>query len=559
MHEIINLSLSTHANHLNTQFYNTQQTYFVFDDKQVSKSYVDPSVRFRPDQAFSPRAAFWDFARGGFGNLKKYSGVYDEGSFKEPSVGEDFKIEKILTQNTSSNDTKSQDTEPKKNAYWTEYLRPNVHPTSLIGIPRWEYDPVSYPLGKQMGNDDSEGDTGNKSRPFCGYELGQETWKQASREEVGGSIRSGDDDSEYLDEHLRRTFEQCDLLSGISTATNVDSAWAGFTACLLEGVRDHYAPKAEIHLWAIQNNETQRISRQLQIDRVESVVSLVDKSDLYIPLVVPKFSEQNLPFDPVFFSSSLFNTVYEPYSVVSALRNTPRVSMSDLTNMLNEGTNRKVADCSFVIRTSKTKSSNSLQNKIIDLSWDSFPATSIFPSNTRDSRKRSHGTHLFSKTGIIRTGKFYQSTNSDTQVNRPTSAPASQNPWDAIFAADVAGASANISTWDKYFDEKKLKDNNEGTTMHRISCPQPLSLPVSMPEQVIDESCELLSVMSSSNSSCRIFKAMDNLVYRIGTGGGATGVKRVDNREELREDLGKLCQEHFFGSELSDVSDDDDL
>lgn len=475
----------------------------MFNDKDTAKSYVDPTVRFRPDKAFSPRAAFWDLA-GGFGRLNTYHGPYAQDStsvVEGNGQQQEFTVEKIKRE-TGASTTAA----PLKNTYWTDYLNLNVHPSSLVTVPNWEYDPVLYPLGKQVG------DQHDKPNPFCGFELGIETWNQVSKAEGG----KGTDDSEYLDAHVRRLLEQCDLFSGLSVTTNVDSAFASFTSRLLDSIKDNYAPKADTFVWAIQGSESQRLQRHLQFSRIESTVSLIERCSLYIPLVSPQDIVVPANLDPLYYTTAAFNTVYESYSLLSSLRNAPRVSMAELSWMLNEGSSRKVVDASSAIL-----------GQDIDASYD-------FSLSNKNAQK-----HTFTKTGIVRSPR------EPVPVglrSKPTlqSVPPSQNPWDAIFSAQ---GNSDEGVWEKYSGEKVSK-------ITKLSCPEPVAVTNSTPEELLNSTCEQLSMLSMSDGPSMAFKKMDELVYRIGKA-------FVDNRDELRQDLGKLRQDHSFGTENSDESDDD--
>lgn len=82
MHEILTLQLGHRANYVAAHFWNTQESYFTYDAHEAP-SPVDHDIHFRAglglrgEETFTPRTLIYDL-KGGFGTLKKGTGLYDE-------------------------------------------------------------------------------------------------------------------------------------------------------------------------------------------------------------------------------------------------------------------------------------------------------------------------------------------------------------------------------------------------------------------------------------------------------------------------------------------------
>ena len=299
MHEIVHLSHGPQANYLNTLFYNCQQNYFVYRDDQVARSLVDPSVRFVAGKEYTPRAAFWDF-RNGFGNLGKTSRVYEQIDSKQD----------ILTQNGA---VEVPATLTPAGSYWTDYLKVRVHPQSKHEIPGWEFDPELAPYGQVKGH--------TEGMSFATFDQGVDEYRQA---EVENS-------HEYLDLTVRRIFEQCDSLAGINMLTDM-TGWGGWTAAMLEPLRDDYASKVPIFSWAMSSA---RLKQRVTIDsHLETILALNEYSDLVIPIA----TDANQSF---LQNAQRVNLLFETICLNSSLRQS-RLSMREIADDLTIGTSAKI-------------------------------------------------------------------------------------------------------------------------------------------------------------------------------------------------------------------------
>lgn len=91
MHEILTLQFGHRANYLATHFWNTQESYFTYDDSQ-GLSPVNPNIHFRAgcgpkgEDTFTPRTLIYDL-KGGFGSMRKGAGLYEDDGKDEGARG----------------------------------------------------------------------------------------------------------------------------------------------------------------------------------------------------------------------------------------------------------------------------------------------------------------------------------------------------------------------------------------------------------------------------------------------------------------------------------------
>ena len=89
MHEVLTLQLGHRANHTATHFWNTQESYFTYDDADT-QSPIDHNIHFRAglgprgEDTFTPRTLIYDL-KGGFGSMRRGAGLYDEDDIEEDS------------------------------------------------------------------------------------------------------------------------------------------------------------------------------------------------------------------------------------------------------------------------------------------------------------------------------------------------------------------------------------------------------------------------------------------------------------------------------------------
>lgn len=379
MHEIIHLSHSAQANHLTTHFYNAQNSYFAYSDADIgSRSFVDPSVHFRQglgtDQktkTFTPRTIIWDM-RGGFGSLKKSNPLYNYEGQEEGDSEIDLwstGSAKLTSSSANTNSTIKQEPVPqseyqqaldsgKANAlmldpsntkYWSDYVNIYYNPKqSFHTLPNWVYDPDTAPLGQVRG------ETGPKAQKFLSFSTGTNEFKEANA--LGYDLT-------YIEDTLRPFIEECDNLSGLTLASEVDTAWGGFSARVIEEFRQDYIPKTPLFVWGLydekltadlysfgrrnKNHGGDKATRQQALSRIQSTIALANSASLFIPLSIPRAiqtTEMTL-FDAqsLWHRSAMLMLPFETISVLSSLRDGyGRVPMQHLLDSIQGGTNRNI-------------------------------------------------------------------------------------------------------------------------------------------------------------------------------------------------------------------------
>ncbi|ANB14173.1 Dml1p [Sugiyamaella lignohabitans] len=547
MHEVIHLSLSPISNHLNSHFYNAQESYFVYSDSEVADSKVDPTVRFQQGIGYTPRALVWDF-QGGFGALKQYSGAYSDNNSSIPSrdIWEGGEPDRIARkQVTTSEYQKSLDsgnlTDPKLNKtntlYWSDYIRVDYHPKSKLVLKDWEYDPIRYPKGRPRGSGESDptpsSPTSASTASFNGYDIGISQWNQIQAE----------NDKEYLDRSFRPILEQCDSLDGLVISTDVDSAWGGFTECMLSDIIDDYCPKVPRFVWGLYDQDLngKKLSIYDTMSRIKSTAGLIENSTLFVPLSLPKLdqfpaelSKQiGLPLT-TWQKTALYNMVYEPMSVLSSLRGNSRVSMSTLANSLTNGAEeRKV-----VTAVSATSSL-----PLID-----FSTVLTMPSLT--PRKKVRAARYFSKYAVVRLPKPTPSLKPAVNNYGIVDLKSGASPWD--FVDQVAKIDSNrTDLLEKYFDKQQLLD--QGTLERNLSELKQedfqFAQPSSFPSGIITGTDSLYSSFSITTEAGSTLTDMANFVSRFDRGS--------DEREQLKDTLSTMSEGYSWGYEFdSDTSDD---
>lgn len=297
MHEVIHLSFGPQANELNGQYYNSQQSYFVYTPEEAAKSLVDPSVRFVYEKEYTPRAAFWDY-RNGFGRWKQYSDVYEQPQ-DHNSLTEEQGKPTVLVEGSEACTT------------WTSRIKVPLHPESLHKIPDWEFDPDRYPNGHQRGAPSDE---------LREFDLNYEGANQLEAVSRG----SGGKREDYLDLTLRPILEKCDMVDGVNLVTDL-GGWGGFTVPYLETMRDEYLPKGTIFTWAL-SRRTHKYRWPIQQSRIETLAGFSDLSSLVLPLQDMTPTRNSIDIEQ---NAQSYLPIFETVALLSSLRR-GRVSMHQL-------------------------------------------------------------------------------------------------------------------------------------------------------------------------------------------------------------------------------------
>lgn len=308
--EVIHLSFGPEANALNTVFYNTQASYFVYNKEDLATSYINPKVRFQFGNQTTPRAAFWDF-RNGFN--------FDS-SNQDPELDFDLsKLEKIKCSDAIASS-------------WTQDLEIEVNRKSLFRIPTWEVD-RDHPYGKLRGSEPvssnlnfntngsngpsgssgSNGSNGsnssnsskqNSEREFCLNTDGQEALSAAASDD-NLSV------DEYIENAVRPILERCDLPDGVNVVTDLD-AWGGFSSRLSTQLVDEY-PKLTMYTWAITRSNIKHM--RMRESRLQNLVDFCENSSLVFPITDSGPHKSMKFFETVALLSSL-RLQYDPVSML---------------------------------------------------------------------------------------------------------------------------------------------------------------------------------------------------------------------------------------------------
>uniref|UniRef100_A0A060T9H4 Protein DML1 n=1 Tax=Blastobotrys adeninivorans TaxID=409370 RepID=A0A060T9H4_BLAAD len=514
MHEIVHFSLSSTANHTHAHFYNAQNSYFVYDDRQVKNSLVDPTVLFTMGKGVTPRALIWDM-RGGFGSMKRSNAVYDQendsqgNAVPNSAVWTSDQVDKIVEQPVARHpyqqalDNWTPETQSslhgllsaKNTLYWSDYLDLYYHPSSLLTLPDWEYHPTDYPKGRSRGAGESA---------FLDYSVGASQWEDMSNK------------GEYLDTHFRPMLENCDVMSGLSITSEVDSAWGAFTGLMLAELREDYIPKTTIFTWAIHDNA--KLPMQRRVSRAQSVLPLVQNSDLYIPMGASPATMSNMGLDPSsqWHLGALYNFPLESFSVLSSLRKMDeRLSMQALADMLQNGTQRNICSAFAAI-----------EDRTIDYSVSGLSG---------------QGNHVFSKTAVLR-----------PPVEESAAPPTAQGKLQQLSLQDILNSTnplADLSKdpW-KHFGQDELTEKGTPlSALHRIECPQPFNQRPSLPDGIIGPHDHLYTSLTIDNGP---YDDLNNMAKLLSMG------LRTDESRDMAEDYYAQAEQYQFGSEEEDFDDD---
>lgn len=553
MHEHILVSLSAQANHLTTHFYNAQSSYFVYDTEDVNKkSFVDPHILFRPGVStdgktptFTPRALLWEM-RGGFGSLKKSNAWYNYDSQDVPldiwqgsKPNEEIKkIEQTAVpvseyQQALDQGTAKPDLLTKENTkYWSDYVNIFFNPKlSFHSLPDWEYDPDTAPLGNIRG------ETGEDARHFVNFETGKSEYQE---------VNSLGHDGTYVEDTLRPLIEEADRLDGITFSTEVDTAWGGFTAQMLEEFRQDYATKTTIFTWGFYDEhlpaglyscDRSRLDRKnaLQvISRIKSTIALANESSLLVPISKPlKVPMEGFDLSSNWHSNALMAIPFESFNVLPSLRNDKRVPMQHILDTLQGGSKRNVVsmlDCS-IIHPSNNEKMDPLQ-KLLNFgkpnvnSVDFDLKGSLFESTSKKESK------VFSKVGVLRRPPGYDS---------PGNLSGMLNQVDP-----------DILQWETFFKKSQLlSDGTPETNLKRFDCPQPFATPMSYPADALELDGTKDSVYASMGMSTEVrkcFKVFHKVLNKYTR-------STDDGIEELKEDVLTLAEQYEWGWNSDDEDD----
>ncbi|KAK6346377.1 mtDNA inheritance, partitioning of the mitochondrial organelle [Orbilia blumenaviensis] len=367
MHEIITIQLGHYANFVGTHFWNLQESYFTYDEKDPSP--VDHDIHFRVGlgvgnvETFTPRALIYDL-KGGFGSLRKINQLYqdeaDLAKIKDLDLnslwsGKNETRETLKAEKNKFQQALDEGIEPGRLTdetvrYWSDFNRMFYHPRSSIQYNEYEH--------------------ANPLTPFDSFDLGSQLFESSDKEE------------DILDRQFRVFAEECDLMQGLQVLTTVDDAWGGFATSYLDNLRDEY-PKTTIWTWALERSEKTTRDRVLSrtAASVQSLIGMLPSCTTYIPINIPRPSLK-LPsyvkgYEPasLWRTSALIATALETSILPSRLKAAgSRRTLAEVSTLLNANGNQQISTLRLnAVDENPAKSKNADRINFfpdpVDLSW----------------------------------------------------------------------------------------------------------------------------------------------------------------------------------------------
>ncbi|KIW66471.1 hypothetical protein PV04_05804 [Phialophora macrospora] len=267
MHEIVTLQLGQRSNYLATHFWNAQESYFTYSERE--QSMVDHDIHFRAglgadgSETFTPRTVIYDL-KGGFGTLRKFNALYEvlddqptDGIWDgTPARQQQQPIEVSEYQRNLDLGLPTRQLGAADVRYWSDFNRVFYHPRSIVQLNEYE-------LNSQL-------------MPFESWSAGEDLFQSLDKE------------FDLLDRDVRSFTEECDQMQGFQLFSGADDAWGGFAARYLDTLRDEYG-KTSIWVWGIEDQS--RTTRQKQLLRTSnaarSLRTIGQQASAYVRLAAP--------------------------------------------------------------------------------------------------------------------------------------------------------------------------------------------------------------------------------------------------------------------------------
>lgn len=394
MHEIVSLQFGHRSNYVATHFWNIQESYFTYSDKD--RPAIDHDVHFRGGigvdgaETFTPRTVIYDL-KGGFGSLRKYNALYElseedtlsnslwQGNAltqKQPVI-EPNDYQKSLEQGLPTSQLTGDQVR-----YWSDFNRVFYHPRSIVQLNEYE-------LNSQL-------------MPFENWNTGHDLFNDLEKA------------SGLFDRDVRLFAEECDQLAGIQIFTSTDDAWGGFTSSYADVLRDEFG-KTSIWLWGLE--DAWRVDRQAKLRRTANVArclqAMAPEVSAYIrlsspPSSIPGYIE--LDTSSEWSKSSLLCTAVETVTLPTRLRegNGRPGSLADLESSLNNTGSRTIFELgASVVKMDGTITQPSAEKPLVDAGHGSLLPTVASTFNLDYSPRGSHTTlgrkpQLFSQVEVRR-------------------------------------------------------------------------------------------------------------------------------------------------------------
>ncbi|KAI0946047.1 hypothetical protein AcV7_010128 [Taiwanofungus camphoratus] len=230
MKEILYIQAGSLSNYIGTHFWNTQESYFTYEEDEEPEVIHDISFRegstSKGESTYCPRLLLFD-RKANFGSLSGLNGLYnddDESSgggqlwngdvveYRQEPVSKsdyqarlDAEVDDAKESNALGDKPREAEASPSDVRYWSDYNRVFFHPRTLQRLPDvadWE---------------SAEGDWGSSKAAFERHNA----------------------DASLMEELFRLFVEECDILQGIQV-TNDTATFGGFTDSFLTAFRDEF-------------------------------------------------------------------------------------------------------------------------------------------------------------------------------------------------------------------------------------------------------------------------------------------------------------------------------
>ncbi|KIK97683.1 hypothetical protein PAXRUDRAFT_135797 [Paxillus rubicundulus Ve08.2h10] len=311
MREIIHIQAGSLPNYAGTHYWNTQESYFTYDDDHVSVA--DFSISFKEgrdthkEPTLCPRLLAFDH-KSNFGTLTKDPPVRVEEARNSQATWDGDVIHReqeqiaqseyhsLLEHEDGLDSVEEGKVFDTKIRYWSDYSRVSFDPKSIQAVPD-------------------------------AFETVESNWS-ASQE----IFRRYDEDTELMEGSLRLLIEDCHNFQGVQMIQDVPT-FGGFSHSLLTAFRDEY-PKATILSFACLSNiapNDVNLGNSLQIKQVLndglSMRSLGELCDLTAPILPPPcwergswFSGHRIDHKSLYQSSAVLSSHLETATLPLRLR-----------------------------------------------------------------------------------------------------------------------------------------------------------------------------------------------------------------------------------------------
>ncbi|KAJ6584373.1 mtDNA inheritance protein Dml1 [Mycena capillaripes] len=273
MKEIIYIQAGTQANYIGTHFWNTQESYFTYEDGEDSD--IDHGISFREglnpkgEPTFCPRLLAFDH-KAQFGTLSQANSLFgmdaalddqilwsgDPVEYKQEAVRKSH-YQTIMEELDTNSGAPSSAVQPENIRYWSDFNRMYYVPRTIQkvpDIPEWE---------------DAEGNWTGGREVFTRY----------------------DEDSGLMEGPLRLFLEECETIQGIQLMHDT-STFGSFMDSFLTAARDDFA-KLPLLTWPLLSDESpfkpvdSRRGARKVINDALTVRSLSELSSMSVPIQSP--------------------------------------------------------------------------------------------------------------------------------------------------------------------------------------------------------------------------------------------------------------------------------